>query len=189
MGGFILEKIVQESSVPMVNEIVEALILRLSQQLDEDIPESLEGTLDVDEEETLESVAVQQPKAKDEELSVSYALTPEKFLPQESKPVSYFDIFYAEQQAIKNAYGPEHEEHIEWADTVEADTESLLLEDHDARATFQDIQYAATMQESDKVSLAERRRFAIWALSNSALLSYYESVYSFTQDVNYAVQF
>ena len=140
-----------------------------------------EETLDVDEESLEKLTKIEE----NPDLPVIYGFNQEQFFQETGKPVGYMEIFYGGKNNVQTSYQIDSKEEI-WADTVEADTESLVMDEQEAKATFTNIQYSAAMGDSEVVSVAERKRFANWVVFNPALQAFYHQTYSLTGDVDYS---
>ncbi|HIH12997.1 MAG TPA: hypothetical protein VJI32_06750 [Candidatus Nanoarchaeia archaeon] len=100
-------------------------------------------------------------------------------------PLDYDSLFYGPARKVTSGLEKENE----YQGLAVDDTESETMSTEEAEATLKEIQYAQVTGTFSDVDYTERRRFATWALFNSAERELKHSIYAVTSNVDYSRTF
>lgn len=101
-------------------------------------------------------------------------------------PLDYESLFSGPTKGMTSAFGKDEEY---WSVTPVKDTEAETMSSEEARETLQGIQYAAVTGTLSEMDHTDRRRFALWAMLNTAERELQHRTYAFTSDVDYSRTF
>ena len=136
------------------------------------------------DEETIELIETET----DDSPTVRYTTEQEEIfgaIEYGTAPLDYIKMFYGDEKR-KGRFKDQEEEGEYKGMALNAQTKSETMSQEEAVETLIDLQYAAALADSSRVSVETKKRFATWVMFNQGKMMFFQNVYGVTGDVDYS---